>query len=289
MTQAKVDRSWAAASTRWRIGGASVRGAAHAQYGLPNQDAVRWAPDDGAGRSVIGAVADGHGSAAHSRSEIGARVAVDSAAELIARHLHQGAAEAGQEALAREILQLWRSRVERHLIAHPLDTLDVLLLNGSAYTPYGATLIAVGADEERIVMIQIGDGDLILGFEDGRIERPLPPDEGLTGEQTYSLCLDGAERHFRWSVIAREEGRAPPDFLLLVSDGVSKSFRDQPALETAIRELRRRAHHDWEGALAALSPWLKLLSELGSGDDSTACLAIRTAGGATNDKETDHD
>ncbi len=272
----------------WRIGGASVRGAAHVGSGQPNQDALKWTPDAGVGRSVIGAVADGHGAAAHSRSDVGARLAVESAAELMARHLDGGAAAEEQSALAGEILRLWRGRVERHLIAHPLDTLDVLLLKGSPYTPYGATLIAMGANDEQIVMLQIGDGELILAFADGRVERPLPPDEGLTGEQTYSLCLDGAEQRFRWAMLSRETADQSPDFMMLVSDGVSKSFRDEAALEAAIRELRRRAHGNWEGALAALPPWLKLLSELGSGDDSTACLAIRTADDASPKEETDH-
>jgi serine/threonine protein phosphatase PrpC len=272
----------------WRIGGASVRGAAHVQSGQPNQDALHWTPGVETGCRIVGALADGHGSAAHFRSDIGARFAVDSAAELIARHLEDEDACADEGALAGEILRLWRSRVERHLIAHPLDTLDVLLLNGSPYTPYGATLVAVGANDDRIVMLQIGDGDLILGFADGRIERPLPPDEGLTGEQTWSLCLDGAERRFRWAAISRTDEDPAPDFVMLVSDGVSKSYRDETALETAIRELRRRAHDDWEGALAALSPWLKLLSELGSGDDSTACLAVRAADSKNSGGETNH-
>ena len=268
----------------WRIGGASVRGAAHVESGQPNQDAVHWHLGEGSGRRIVAAVADGHGSAAHSRSDVGARYAVASAAELIARHLDDGG---GEDRLAGEILRLWRSRVERHLITHPLDTLEVLLLQGSPYTPYGTTLIAVGADDEQLVMLQIGDGDLVLGFADGRIARPLPRDEGLTGEQTWSLCVDDAEQRFRWAAMTRSDG--DPDFVLLASDGVSKCFRDEAAFETAIRELRRRAHLDWEGALVALPPWLKLLSELGSGDDSTACLAVRTAGGTTLDKETDHD
>ena len=264
----------------WRIGGASVRGRAHARHGLPNQDAMTWTPDGGAGVRIVGAVSDGHGSAPHYRSDIGARFAVDTAAELVGSHLDNPAACGGDHDLAAEIPSLWRLRVERHLLANPLSAIDVLLLNGSPYAPYGATLIAVGADNDRLVMLQIGDGDLMLGFADGRIERPLPVDEELVGEQTWSLCLDGAEARFRLAAMRRSDTRPLPDFILLASDGVSKSYRNRAALDAEIRTLRRQARHDWARAIAALPHWLETLSDAGSGDDCTACMAVRPASGA---------
>ena len=110
--------------------------------------------------------------------------------------------------------------------------------------------------------------------------------EGYGGRTGEELTAERIETRAAGRILAiRSFGKAN---FLVISDGVSKSYRDDAALETAMRELRRRAHHDWEGALAALPPWLKLLSELGSGDDSTACLAVRTAGRATIEEETDH-
>jgi serine/threonine protein phosphatase PrpC len=256
--------------TGWRIGGASVRGAAHARSGRSNQDALLWTPAAGSGSRVVGAVSDGHGASLHFRSEVGAMLATGAATELIAWHLDDGADE-GE--LAGEILRLWRERVNAHLSAHPHPATEF----GSPYTPYGATLVAFGATGEQLVLLQIGDGDLLIGFPDGHIERPLRPDDGLVGEQTYSLCLDDAERRFRLASLWRSGGRPLPDFAFLATDGISKSFRDDEAFMAAIAELRRLAFADWQRTLDALPAWLDDLSEHGSGDDSTACLAIRPA------------
>jgi serine/threonine protein phosphatase PrpC len=254
----------------WRIGGASVRGAAHVRSGRANQDALLWTPAGGLGGRVVGAVSDGHGAALHFRSDVGAALAAGAATELLSWHLDEGADE-GE--LAGEILRLWRARVDDHRIAHPHPATEI----GSPYTPYGATLVAFGATREQLILLQIGDGDLLIGFADGRIERPLRADEDLVGEQTYSLCLDDAERRFRLASLWRSHGQALPDFAFLATDGISKSFRDDAAFMAAVTELRRLAFADWARTLGALPAWLDDLSEHGSGDDSTACLAIRPA------------
>ena len=63
-------------TAQWRVRGESVQGAAHASDGLPNQGAISWTPPSGEGTRVILAVSDGHGSAPHFRSAIGAALAV---------------------------------------------------------------------------------------------------------------------------------------------------------------------------------------------------------------------
>jgi hypothetical protein len=54
--------------------------------------------------------------------------------------------------------------------------------------------------------------------------RPLPDDVDLVGEQTYSLCLPNAEAAVRARFLPRSE--ADTDFLMLSTDGLAKSFRD---------------------------------------------------------------
>src|SRR5919202_522458 len=63
-------------TAQWRVIGESVQGASHASDGLPNQDAIYWTPPSGAGARLILALSDGHGSAKHFRSAIGAALAV---------------------------------------------------------------------------------------------------------------------------------------------------------------------------------------------------------------------
>lgn len=257
----------------WRIGGATVRGPAHERSGKPNQDAIIWMPRTGEGSRIVGAVADGHGAAPHFRSDAGSRFAVEAVTELIAWDLDDGEIDDFDESLADEIVQAWRQRVDTHLNEAPYDPPAEL-----GYTPYGATLLALGANETQMLVLQIGDGDLLVGFPDGRLERPLEADEGLIGEQTYSLCMADAPRRFRLAKFWRSDDKPLPNFVALSTDGVAKSFRDDGAFEGAVASLRDLSFENWERTLAALPDWLAQVTNQGSGDDSTMCLAIYGSG-----------
>ena len=261
---------------QWLIGGASVRGSAHVRNDRPNQDSIAWSPSGGLGGRIVGAVSDGHGAALHFRSEVGSRLAVERAVEILAWHLDEGEPDDCEGALAGEILTAWRRAVDEHVGAYPLR--DEMV--ASAAHPYGATLIAIATDDGVLTMIQIGDGDLLLGYPDGRVERPLHADAGLIGEQTYSLCQSDAETRFRVASLWRGDGRDWPDFALLATDGVSKSFRDEDAFVAAVSRFRTLAGRDWAGTLEVLPDWLAEVSAKGSGDDSTICIALRRGAGA---------
>ena len=65
----------------WRSVGHSVQGARHLQHNQPCQDAcaIKMTED-----MVIMALADGHGDKKHAHSDVGAKIAVDVACELLA-------------------------------------------------------------------------------------------------------------------------------------------------------------------------------------------------------------
>ncbi len=255
----------------WRIGGGSVRGPSHERTGKPNQDAMLWQPSTGRGSRIVGAVADGHGAALHFRSDVGSKLAVEAVTELIAWDLDDGEITDFDHSITAEIVQAWRMRIDAHLAAEPFDPPAP-----ASYTPYGATLLAVGANETQMLVLQIGDGDLLLGYADGSLVRPLDADDGLVGEQTYSLCMPDATERFRLACFRSGDGRPLPSFIMLSTDGVSKSFRDDGAFEEAIASLRDLATENWGRTLAALPGWLSDVTGRGSGDDATLCLAVRT-------------
>jgi hypothetical protein len=259
--------------SEWLIGGASVRGSAHVRNDRPNQDAIAWLPGSGRGGRIVGAVSDGHGAPLHFRSDVGSRLAVDRAADVVAWHLDEDEADEAEGALAGEILDAWRSAVDDHLADNPPPPGTT-----AGMLSYGATLIALGATSSLLTMMQIGDGDLLLGFADGRLERPLRADSGLVGEETYSLCQADAQIRFRVATMWRGEGEWP-DFALLATDGVSKSFRDEASFLAAAARFHKLAADDWQGTLDALPDWLAEVSAKGSGDDSSLCLARRIDAG----------
>lgn len=265
----------------WVVGGATVRGAAHRRRDMPNQDAIAWLPREGAAGHFVAAVSDGHGAAAHPRSDIGSQLAVEAASAVLDWYLTEGG---DAQALAAQVLHAWRAAVGRHAAAAPAD--DWVEPADDKLLPYGATLLGLAATDRLAVALQIGDGDLLLGYPDGRLERPLPDDAGLVGEQTYSLCSPDALQRFRVAVMpARPDASLPglalrdaalPDFAMLSTDGVSKSFPDEAAFRAVAGHYRTALLTAGPAAvLQGLPAWLDEVSQRGSGDDVTLCLAVR--------------
>ncbi len=256
----------------WRVGGASVRGPSHVRSGAPNEDAWLCLPE-GPTRPTIAAVSDGHGAAAHFRSQKGAELAVRAAAAVIDPQIDDfdGADLAGA------ILARWRTDVRAHMAANPYDDAERKLADHPPLSPYGATLIAAGVNAGVLSLLQIGDGDLLLGYADGRLVRPLPAGPALKGELTFSLCQEDALTYFQSAVLWRDADSDWPDFIFMATDGVSKSFQDDRAFEAEVARLRASAFANLERFLNEAPEWLSTISSRGSGDDATMCVAIRTA------------
>lgn len=264
------------AGAQWCVGGASVRGAAHERRGTPNQDAIGWRPLAGGGRQVSAAVADGHGAVAHFRSDVGARIAVESANAVLDWFLAHGGGDPAT--LPGETVEAWQAAVREHAAAVDgwVDGVAETLL------PYGATLLALAAGDAGVTALQIGDGDLLLGWPDGRVGKPLPDDAGLHGEQTYSLCAPDAVCRFRLATLGADVDGCErgPDFALLATDGVGKSFGTDAGLLKAAGEFRAALlRAPMADVVQSLPQWLDELSRRGSGDDATLCLAIRQRNG----------
>ncbi len=259
-------------SSHWLVGGASVRGSLHVRNGAPNQDAL-FCQTDAPSRAAIAAVADGHGAPAYFRSGIGAELAVRAARAVMESDLD----DADGADLASAILARWRADVHAHMGSHPYTRHERDLADYPPLSPYGATLIAAGANAGVLTVLQIGDGDLFLGYPDGRLEQPLPAGPQLKGEQTFSLCQEDARRWFQSAVLWRSANGPFPDFVFMATDGVSKSFHDERAFRAEVSRLRERALSDWDSLMTQAPDWLSTVSNNGSGDDATLCVAVRAA------------
>jgi serine/threonine protein phosphatase PrpC len=266
----------------WSLDGRSVIGASHVQLGIPNQDAIAWLGANEPGGSSVLAVSDGHGAVPHFRSEIGARIAVEVATTVLSQALAEPAwlDTKGKQRrvgiIARRIIDSWRTRVLDHAAANPVSETGRAKSVRDPLQPYGATLIAAGACDRGIVLLQLGDGDLLVGSTDGTIYRPLPDDEGLIGQQTYSLCLPSAQDRVRTRALGRADRDV--DFLMLSTDGLAKSFPDEASFVNiasfwckAIREagLSAVSGHIEETLAAAATR--------GSSDDVTLGLMVRSS------------
>lgn len=256
--------------TGWLAGGATARGSSHHRSGLPNQDAIGWIqPTAGLMHGAL-VVSDGHGGRPHDLSHIGSRLAVEAAlaefAPLIAEQPEPNTGfAAAHEGLPNRMHLRWQSRI--------LELSG--LADAKTMVRYGATLVAVAASRNELLLVQIGDGDIIIGRANGEITRPLPDDIGLIGEQTHSLCEANAPLTARTRIIPIGSGATAIDFIMVSTDGLAKSFADDDAFLDLARHYRGLIAKRGLGAVTdGLGDWLSAASASGSGDDTTVGFFI---------------
>ena len=265
----------------WLALTASQLGAAHQTTGLPNQDAVaarQVRPD-----VLVVAVADGHGHRRHFRSARGSQLAVtvacEAAQELAARlDGYQTAAPIESEALGTLVPAItgeWRDAVREDVAADPFTSREQASRGGDdPLIAYGSTLLLAIAGRRWLVLVQIGDGDIMGIQPDGRPLLPVPRDPSLDGQQTTSLCGPRAEDEFRAAVV--DTSTTPLLGVMLATDGYGNAQVADPwtdAVSADLAELINDRPPEW---LAGQLPlWAsRCASADGSADDTTIALLI---------------
>jgi serine/threonine protein phosphatase PrpC len=275
-------------TARWRAVGRSVRGASHERAGMPNQDAIRWLPEGGAGLPLILAVADGHGSRRSFRSETGARLAAETAVQVVSDFLHgqtrtgslSATKRAAEEWLPVALVRRWLADVAAHLAAQPLtpDELHMLGTDCAEARPqaapsnspvaYGTTVLAAAVTADFILYLQLGDGEILAVSSDGEVSSPLPKDQRLFANETTSLCSPDAWRDFR--VCFQFVSNTPPPLILLSTDGYPNSFRDETGFRKVGSDILKMIRDDGLDMVDdRLESWLTESTYAGSGDDVT--------------------
>ncbi|WP_225826366.1 PP2C family serine/threonine-protein phosphatase [Streptomyces naphthomycinicus] len=269
---------------RWETLADSVQGVGKRR----NQD---WYDCRGTGSGtdpLILAVADGHGSAVHARSAVGARFAVDRFLELAAAFgraaldCHEPGRLVRLMTYARDdfpraLVHEWRREALGHWDRHRP------VVEEAAREPrpeeklvlYGTTLIGAVLTPWLFVAWQLGDGDLAVVEHDGALSRPLAPAVEELGDETESLCGREAWRAMRmhWAPLF-EEARAPR-LVVLSTDGLSKSFASADGYREFVMGLAGRlAEEGGAGVRKVLPEWLAQASRY-SGDDTTLAAALR--------------
>jgi len=266
----------------------SRTGASHQRRGAPCQDSSGlWCFEDGSGEPIqVLVVSDGHGGSRYDRSAVGSLLACRVALEAMQRELagmclsqHPNPQEWQRwlaEVLPVRLLQRWRREVLRHAGSHPRS-------DGAppSTLPYGATLGVLLLTPRWWGCTGLGDWDLVRIADDGTGELlNEEPDLSGGGEATFSLCMEGAERHFaaRSALVAIPAEQAPFR-LLLSSDGIRKSCGSDADFLTLARHLGDLAAAGSGDAAAAstagrhLTEALDHISLQGSGDDVSVATA----------------
>lgn len=199
----------------WTVMSASAIGTSHQKSGLPCQDAGAFRLADG-DRTVIGAIADGAGSAIH--SEVGAKVAIDTMLYLLGeekaclRDACAGLLEADTKAeTIQPLCRLLIRAVQQKLIA-------VAEEKGCSLGDLACTLIAFVASEAGLVALQIGDGFLVTRAQySHEYTLVFEPDKGELANQTEFVTSPSAIASLQ--VVCSSE---PVSFICASTDGLER-------------------------------------------------------------------
>ncbi|GAB2869145.1 PP2C family serine/threonine-protein phosphatase [Streptomyces deserti] len=285
---------------RWELLEGTVKGAGK-KYSQDRGTARHLA----GGRAVVLAVADGHGSAPHFRSDLGAGWAVEEflacAGEFAgaAVRYDEEAERRGDEGpwwnalaplhaearrLPQQLAHRWYERATLHdcnspahgaLSPRPADQQQGRLPKGPDLTAYGTTLLGAVLTRRLMVCWQLGDGDVVVLDAAGTPNAPLYTGPDL-GDETDSLCAPEPWHRARchWQPLTREG----PSGILLSTDGLSKSFTDrQGFLDFAAGVHGRAVEHGMPAVRTRLPEWLGHAAQY-SGDDTTLVGAFEAAG-----------
>ena len=277
---------------RWRVFGSSVKGASHVRSGLPNQDAILWKTGENGELPLVLAIADGHGSDRYFRSDIGAKLAVQVAVEVMVNFANEipdsmtnyALIKSLAKQLPEEIVQKWKGAVEKHLSDVPFFTKQeferfrkpehekefravLQSIQSDQTLPYGATLLTALVTSTFIIYFQLGDGDIVKVMSSGESIKPVRGDARLIANETTSLCSPTAVQDFRKYIDTFDKDELPA-LIMLSTDGYSNSFISQDGFLKVGSDILRMLRTDGlEKVEHSVEGWLQKATQDGSGDD----------------------
>lgn len=271
-------------NNKWKNTYETVTGKSHVKVAMPNQDAAlsKILSED----IMISAVADGHGSKKCFRSHLGASYAVESAVEILEKIQDKLFKDdelnikAFGKYYTKQIVKSWRDKVDHHLNEEPiddttLDKKDQKHIKKNPYIVYGSTLLIVILIKDYIVCYQLGDGDILFISQSKRVSKPIKRDERHIANDTSSLCLNKPEKEFKIKVF--RDLKSLLKMIIISTDGYSNSFSSEKDFMKVGSDLIDMAlDHGFEVIDENLKDWIEETSNLGSGDDTSVSVLLRT-------------
>lgn len=264
----------------------SIQGESHKQKNIVMQDYSAHENSN----ITLAVLSDGHGNKNSFRSDKGARMAVhvcmDGMKEYACKYMYiNGELDKNPKLekqalrqLCKGIVAKWNLMIEEDLKQNPVSLEELTLCDEkwlNLYRTkkrenhmYGATLIGVMQYEDRLLVLQQGDGKCIFLSEGGKFYQPVALDERCFSNITTSMCDDDAAQSMRiYSQLLNEQEKVAAVFL--ASDGVEDSYRNDNIMYNFYRRLCLDIlkHGIEDTCCHYMSEELEQLSKNGSGDD----------------------
>jgi hypothetical protein len=197
----------------WQVIGAAVQGLSHQKQGLPCQDALEYRCLPGG--ALLVALADGAGSA--TRSELGARAAVQAAMDSLTSGLGDG-----QPAECCGWVELFWGAFDSARAA----LIQLANERDEPLVAFATTLTCLAATPEQLVVGQLGDGAVVTRGADGALDTVTTSQRGEYANETYFLTQEQALERVDIQVI-----NLPIQALAVMSDGLTRLALKRPTNE----------------------------------------------------------
>lgn len=244
----------------------------------------------------IAIVSDGHGGIIHSRSDVGAQMAIRAARYVIDNNpLTSWSDPYIQPALLDELVRTWRELVTEHYnFIRAIEETDNIPLfedisqenSQEINVLYGCTLMVACVHPNGWFAFQIGDGKCVTinqiqtcpdSSKDNStfniqkmVAEPIPADDRCFLNMTTSLCDPNAATEFRFF---GGNSDTTPVAIFLGSDGIDNSWGTEQALHNFYIEVLKHCTSA-EDVTRDLAEALPQLSQAGSQDDMSIAAIV---------------
>ena len=228
-------------------------------------------------------VADGHGGDEYFRSDRGSKFVVEAAKECI-EELYKLPRKAVIDKINKEpkkvilqlgksIISLWNDKVYEDYTSNPFLAEEIELLSDKLKNeivckkrmevPYGTTFIMAFKFDETFILMQIGDGSIVLINNEEKAIHPMEEDKKCFLNATTSLCDTNVIESLRY-----ETYKEPIKAIFIGTDGIEDSFlNDNQVEDFYLTMLATFMKSGFKKGIKEVLDFLPKLSEKGSRDD----------------------
>ncbi|MDO5149371.1 MAG: PP2C family serine/threonine-protein phosphatase [Oscillospiraceae bacterium] len=216
----------------------AVRGASHVESNTVCQDYADFKITDS---YAVAAVADGHGSKKHFRSDFGSRAGVEVAIKAVDEYCSdpeefkrkfQDDPEHLIKKIEKYIIKHWYDCINEHYRNNPVRQEEREKLTDEELSAikiesiYGSTLLVAVLTDSFSFGMQLGDGSLVVIKQCGEAYMPIIDDESCPANLTSSLCNSNAIKMFNYFYSYEK-----PLAIILSTDGLYTSFSSRESFE----------------------------------------------------------
>lgn len=216
----------------------AVRGASHVDSNTVCQDYADYKTTD---TYAVAAVADGHGSKKHFRSDFGSKAGVEVAIRAVEEYCSdpdefkrkfQDDPEHLITKIQKYIIKHWYDTVNEHYRNNPVRPEEREKLTDEELSAikiesiYGSTLLVAVLTDTFSFGMQLGDGSLVVIKQCGEAYMPIIDDESCPANLTSSLCNSNAIKMFNYFYSYEK-----PLAIILSTDGLYTSFSSKESFE----------------------------------------------------------